>query len=236
MKQTIIALILTVVIQTGNCQVFKYIKPNLTDSTKIIRTKIDTAFQYEQLVYIDYKKISELKKEMTNFNAIYENGKYFISKTYYDALKNEKSKPQKEKISLPEKWIKLNQYKGNWILYNDIPKYILNDSCLITFSMDDPNSSVIKKFNFENNIYHFELFCYNWENPTTNNYFSLEIKILDSKKMITLWTEKYKGRTEYQIMIPASKSIDFPIMGILTNEWTGDESDLFDKIDYKQYE
>jgi hypothetical protein len=235
MKIKINLFILSFIVITGNCQSFKYLKPHLTDSTTIITSITDTINSYEKLVYIDFKKHSDLKDNLINFNATDKNMIESISKTYYGALKNEKIKPAKVKISIPDKWVKLNKYHGNWMLLDDIPKFVLTDSCLVIIDMDDPFSNVIKNISHFDNLYHFNLIAYNWKNPKINIEYSLEIKILDSKRMITFWKFDFNDQSEYYIMIPCTQVINFPIIGILTTDFLGDENNIFDAIDFNLY-
>ena len=217
-------------ILTGYCQDFKYIKPTLTDSTKVIKTEIDAKNQFERIYYIDYTTNSTAKKDLMNFGVFSQSSSESIELTYLGILKNLKTKPSKFTSSLPEKWVKLFKYKGDWVLFNDLPKYVLTDSCLITFDMDDPISSAITEYKFDDNKYVFNLLSYNWDNPATNLKSYFEIKVLDSKRMITLW----KFGDSYELMIPDNQISKFPIMVMLETDLMNDENDIFDKIDYEK--
>jgi len=149
-------------------------------------------------------------------------------------LKNIKSKPKKIDSNLPERWVKIFKYKGAWILFNDIPKYLLTDSCLITFQMDDPVSSVIVDDKQENNKYEYHLLSYNWENPAINQKSDLHIKIIDSNRLIALWRFEFQGQITYDLMIPINQVYHFPAMVMLETDLMDDENDIFDKIDYEK--
>ena len=97
--------------------------------------------------------------------------------------------------------------------------------------MDDPTSSVISDYKFNNDKYSFNLLLYNWENPKTNLKTQCEIKVLDSKRMITLWKFDYQDQVSYDLMIPVNQVLNFPIMVMLETDLMDDENDIFDKID-----
>jgi hypothetical protein len=234
MKQFITVFLLTNFFLAGYCQDFKYIKPRLTDSTKVVKTEIDIKNQFERIYYIDYSKVSKAKNELVDMGVISLSPEESIGLTYSGVLKNLKTKPTKFKSNLPEKWVKLFKYNGEWILFNDLPKCILTDSCLITFDMDDPVSSVITDFKFDNNKYVFNLLLYNWDNPSANLKSYFEIKVLDSKRMITLWKSYYQEQVSYELMIPTNQVSNFPIMVMLENALMDDENDIFEKIDYEK--
>jgi len=232
MRQLFTLFLLTNFILTGYCQDFKYIKPKLTDSTKVVKTEIDTKNQFERIYFIDYSKNSQARTELANFGVINLNPSESIGLTYLGILKNLKEKPKKINSNLPEKWVKIFKYKGDWILFNDIPKYLLTDTCLITFQMDDPVSSVIMDYKPENNKY--SLLTYNWENPTINQKYDLQIKIIDSKLLITLWRFEFQGQVTYDLMVPINQVSNFPTMVMLETDLMDDENEIFDKIDYEK--
>jgi len=234
MKQTFTLLLLTNFFLTGYGQDFKYIKPKLTDSTKVVKTEIDTKNQFERIYYIDFARKSQAKAELTNFGAVNTNPNDSIGSTYLGILNNLKSKPKKINSNLPERWVKIFKYKGDWILFNDIPKYLLTDSCLITFQMDDPVSSVIVDYKPENNRYGYSLLSYNWENPTINQKYDLQIKVIDSKRLIALWRFEFQGQVTYDLMIPINQVSHFPAMVMIETDLMDDENDIFDKIDYEE--
>ena len=97
MKQIFTIFLLTNFILTGYCQDFKYIKPKLTDSTKVVKTEIDTTNQFERIYYIDYSKKSEAKNELVNLGFSTINSDYSINFTYSSAIKNLKTKTKKLK-------------------------------------------------------------------------------------------------------------------------------------------
>jgi len=234
MKQIFTLLLLTNFILTGYCQDFKYIKPKLTDSTKVVKTEIDTKNQFERIYYIDYAIKSQAKTELTNFGVVDTNPSESIGSTYLGVLNNLKYKPKKINSVLPERWVKIFKYKGDWILFNDIPKYLLTDSCLITFQMDDPVSSVILDYKPEKNIYGYSLLSYNWENPTINQKCDLQIKVIDSKRLIALWRFDFQGQITFDLMIPINQVYHFPAMVMLETDLMDDEYEIFDKIDYEK--
>lgn len=230
MKQFLITILLTNFIIIGYCQNFKIIKPNLTDSTKVVRTEIDTKNQFERIYFIDYAINSQAKKELINF----EDDNESINLTYFGILKNLNYIPKKINSNLPERWIKIFKYKGDWILFDDIPEYLLTDSSLITFQMDDPVSDVIINCKEENNNYEYSLLSYNWENPTKNNKYDLQIKIIDSKRQIALWKFENQGEITYYLMVPTNQVSNFPVMVMLETDLMDDENEIFDKIDYEK--
>jgi hypothetical protein len=234
MKQTF-ALFLTLnFILTGYGQDFQFIKPTLTDSTKVVKTEIDTKNRFERIYFIDYSKKSQAKNELANFGFDSQNPSETIGLTYSGILKNLKTRPSKINSNLPEKWVKLFKYNGEWVLFNDLPKNILTDSCLITFDMDDPVSSVITDYRFVNASYIFSLLSYNWENPNDNLKSQIEIKVLDSKRMITLWKCVFRDQESYELRIPVNQISNFPIMVMLETDLMDDEKDIFDKFDYEK--
>ncbi|MDD4971959.1 MAG: hypothetical protein PHT07_21240 [Paludibacter sp.] len=234
MKLNLTSILLILFVSTATCQDFKYIKPILTDSTKVVKTEIDRKNQFERIYFIDYSKNSPSKRELIDFNEDPKKPTESINVTYVGILKNLKVKPQKFNVGLPEKWVKLFKYKGEWVLFNDLPKYILSDSCLISFDMDDPNSSIIIDSKSNENKYIFNLQSYNWDNPIKNYKSKLEIKIIDKKRMITLWRSEFQDQVSYELMIPVNQLSKFPIMVMLENDLMDDENELFDKIDLEQ--
>lgn len=234
MKQIFMIFILTNLILTGYCQDFKYIKPKLTESTKVVKTEIDAKNQFERVYYIDYAINSQAKKELTNFGLVNTNPSESIGFTYLEILKNLKNKPRKLDSNLPERWVKIFKYKGEWVLFNDIPKYILTDSCLITFEMDDPVSCVIVDHKQGNNKYEYGLLSYNWENPSINQKSDLQIKIIDSKRLIALWKFDFQGQVSYDLMIPINHVSHIPTMVMLETDLMDDENEIFDKINYEK--
>jgi len=234
MKQIFTIFILNNFIFIGYCQDFKYIKPKLTDSTKVVKVEFDTKNQFERIYYIDYAINSQAKKESINFGVVDTKPNGSIGFTYFGILKNLNNKPPKINSNLPERWVKIYKYKGEWILFNDIPKYILTDSCLMTFQMDDPVSSIIVDHKQENNKYEYDLLFYNWENPTINLSSSLQIKIIDSKRLIALWKFDFQGQVTYDLMIPINQVSHFPAMVMLETDLMDDEYEIFDKIYYEK--
>lgn len=234
MKRIFTLCLLTGFILTAFSQVFKHIKPRLTDSTKVIKTEIDTKRQFERIYYINYSKYSQDKSELANFDNYIQDKSEIVGLTYFGILKNVSSKPAKFDLTLPEKWVRLFKYKGDWVLYNDIPKFVLTDSCIVTLDMDDPFASVISDYKTSNNSWKFRLLVYNWENPSTNLKSSLEIKVLDSKLLIALWRFEYLGEVSYNLMVPVDKLSEFPIMVMMETEMMDDEDAIFDKVDYEK--
>ena len=234
MKQTFVLFLMINFFLTGYCQDFKFIKPTLTDSTKVVKTEIDTKNRFERIYFIDYSKKSQAKNELVNFGFDRQNPSETIGLTYSGILKNLKTRPTKINSNLPEKWVKLFKYKGEWILFNDIPKYVLTDTCLITFQMDDPVSSVVVDYKYVNDNHIFSLLSYNWENPNDNLKSSVEIKVIDLKRMITLWKCDFPNQESYELMIPVNQISNFPIMVMLETDLMDDEKDIFDKFDYEK--
>lgn len=234
MKQLFSIIILTNFFFTGYSQDFKYIKPKLTDSTKVVKTEVDTKNQFERIYYIDFAKQSQAKTELISFGTFNLNPNESIGTTYWGILNNLKNNPQKVNSNLPERWVKIFKYKGDWILFNQIPKYLLTDTCLITFQMDDPVSSVIVDYKQANNKYEFHLLSYNWDNPAINQKSDLQIKIIDSKRLITLWRFEFQGQVSYDLMVPINQVSYFPAMVMLETDLMDDENEIFDKIDYEK--
>ena len=166
MKQILVHVLMIIFVSTAYYQDFKYIKPKLTDSTKVVKTERNTKTKFERIYYIDFSKNSEEKKALWSDQ---DDNDENIAFTYSEICKNIIQKTNKYKTNLPREWVKLFKYKGNWILFNDLPKYVLSDSCLITFDMDDPTSSKIVDSKSLEDKYIFKLHSYNWENPKKNN-------------------------------------------------------------------
>ena len=100
--------------------------------------------------------------------------------------------------------------------------------------MDDPVSSVIVDYKPENNKYGYSLLSYNWENPTINQRYDLQIKVIDSKRLIALWRFEFQGQATYDLMIPINQVSHFPVMIMLETDLMDDENEIFDKIDYEE--
>lgn len=231
MKRIFITILLTGVLTVLYCQNFKFIKPKLTDSTKVVKTEINTKTEFERIYYIDFSENSEEKKALWSDQ---DDNDENIAFTYSEICKNIKQKIYKYKTSLPREWVKLFKYKDSWVLFNDLPKHILTDTCFVTFYMDDPFSSVITDLKVRSNSYIFKLETYNWEQPSMNLNSTLEIKIIDLHKMITIWKTTFKNEISYEIMVPNTQVSNFPVMVMLETDLMDDENDIFDKIDYKK--
>jgi len=157
-----------------------------------------------------------------------------IDFTYWSILKNIKNKPKKNNLNLQKKWIKLFKYKENWVLFDDIPKYELRDSCLIIFGMEDPFASIIKDVKIRENKIEFNILDYNSQDTNNNLESKVSIKIIEPEKSITLWRFEFEGEVNYEIMLPTNQVVNFPIMVLHQSELYGDETDIFDKIDYEK--
>jgi hypothetical protein len=223
-----------VFVLTSYGQDFKLIKPNLTDSTKVVKTEISANNQFERIYFIDYSKRSPAKDELANFYSDIKNPNKDIEFTYAGIVKNLKTKPIKFVSNLPEKWVKVFKYKGDWVLFYDLSKHILTDSSLISFDMDDPTSSVVTDYKFVNDNYEFSLLSYDWQNPNINIKSKLMIKVLDPKRMITLWKTDFRNKEYYELLIPVNQISKFPIMIVQETDFMDDETDIFDKIDYEK--
>jgi len=234
MKQIITIFILTNSILTAYCQDFKDIKPQLTDSTKIVKIDIDIKNEFERIYYIDYAANSQAKTDLTNFEPFNLDPSEELGMTYLRVMNNLKNKPPKISSNLPEKWVKVFKYKGDWVLFNDIPKRLLTDTYLITFFMDGPFISVIIDYKQDKNKYEYSLMSYNWDNPTTNLKSGLQIKIIDPKSLIALWRYEFQGQVTYDLMIPINQISHFPAMVLLENSLMDDEYDIFDEINYEE--
>lgn len=215
-------------------QHLKYLQPPLNAHTKVVKVEKDDKTQFERIYYIDYAPHSKVREYCVAFDSVHFSLAGTIGQTYHGILQNLKKKPQSKPTKLPERWIKIYQYKGAWILFNDLPKFVLNDSCLITFDMDDPFAEVVTSSRQAKNLHTFELLSYNWENPDNNLSQLLQIKILDTKKMIALWRFEYHGELTYYLMIAADQVSSLPVMVLLTTDFMGDEDEIFDKLDYDQ--
>jgi len=234
MKRPIFIILLISIIQIVNGQEFKYLKPNLGDSCSIIKTKIDSINFYEQIIYIDYKVNSELKERVADFRLT-EDRLREISLTYAEIETYYKVKEPKVNHQLPNKWIKLNKYKGEWILYDDIEfntRYILTDSSLVNFNMDGLCSNMIKDHKSKGKNFQFTLLDQNLDKPESISEYVLNIRIVDENNIISVWQFIRDGRKSYSLMIPESKKINFPVMGVMTTDLMGDESEILDEIDF----
>ena len=103
MKQIITIFILTNSILTAYCQDFKDIKPQLTDSTKIVKIDIDIKNEFERIYYIDYAANSQAKTDLTNFEPFNLDPSEELGMTYLRVMNNLKNKPPKISSNLPEK-------------------------------------------------------------------------------------------------------------------------------------
>jgi len=158
-----------------------------------------------------------------------------ISQTYKAVLKNVKVVESKFNHQLPEKWIRLNKYKGEWILYDDIefnPRYILTDSSLVNFNMDGLYSNIIKDHKLNGKNHQFSFHDLTYDSQSSNKEYTLNIKIIENENLISVWEFIRDGQKYYSLMIPESKKINFPIIGIMTTDLMGDEIEMLDKIDF----
>lgn len=220
---------------TALCQKFKFLKPKLTDSTKVIKIEIDTLVSFERIYYIDYSRNSPEKAFLANFGS--NNWEMMVppEDSYAEIVNNLNQKPEKVNLQLPVNWVNIYKYKGDWILYNDyFSKYILTDSSLITFYMVGPLSSVISEYKTTSNKHNFNLLEYNRENAAANLKSELQIKIIDQQNLISIWKFINNEEVSYQWMIPAEKAEVFPIMIIESSDLMDDETDIFDKVDLEK--
>lgn len=233
------SLILTLLFFINNiltCQDFNYIKPDLDDSCKIINSISDTARMYEQLVYIDYKKDSKLKRSLTDFKLT-DSRKKQIHDSYNSIRKSSELSFSKLEHSLPDNWVKIHKYKGDWILYNDIEfnnRYILSDTALISFDMDGIYADPLIDYKFKDNKYKIKFASLSWGDSQSVSEHKLDIKIIDAQFLITIWRFERNGRIYYDFMIPVKNIKMFPIIGILTTDLMGDESDILDTVDFEK--
>lgn len=219
----------------GHCQAFKYLNPHLTDSTKVIKIEIDTLGPFERIYYIDYSRNSPEKASLADFGS--NNWEMMVppEDSYAEIVNNLKQKPEKVNHRLPENWVNIYKYKGDWILYFDYNvKNILSDSSLIKFYMEGPLSSVISEYKSIGNSHDFKLLEYNWENPADNLKSELQIKIIDPNNLISIWKFINDEEVSYQLMIPADKAGVYPVMVIMSSELSDDETDIFDKVDLEK--
>jgi hypothetical protein len=218
----------------GHSQNFKYIQPKLTDSTEVVKAEIDSISGSEYIYYIDYSKNSEHKKMLVSFgsNNGYQNEE--INNQYWNALKNIKEPPKKFNIDIPKQWVQLFKYKGNWVLFDDIPKFELRDSCFISFEIENV-VYFLKDYKIKDNKIHLTFYLnYLFDR---NIYIELKptIKFLDKEKQITLWRFEFDdGELYYLIMLPTNQVMNYPIMVLESSELLSDETDIFDKIDYEK--
>ena len=235
MKKTIQITILILISNFVIGQEFRYIKPHLDDSCEVIKTVIDTTDMYEQLVYIDYKAHSVLKESLSNFKA-YDTNKTQLIDSYNWILSKTKQATKSYKFNLQDKWIPLYKYNGKWILYNDIEfnkRYILTDTTLVTFDMDGLYSWPLTGYKFESGTHKFSYMTITWGDTQSASEYHLDIKLIDSSKGIYLWRFDYKEQIIYQLMIPSKYKDRFPVIGILTTDLMGDESEILDEINYE---
>ena len=232
-------LILTLLIFSNNiliCQDFKYLNPELDDSCKIIRSISDTAEMYEQLVYIDYKKNSKLKGSLSDFK-LNDSRIEQIGDSYNWIQKNGDFIFSKFEPSLPDNWVKVHKYKGEWILYNDIKfnnRFILSDSALISFDMDGIYANPLIDYKIKDNKYKIRFASLSWGDSQSVSEHKLDIKIIDNQHLIAIWRFERDDRIYYDFMVPEMNKFLFPIIGVVTTDLMGDESDIFDTVDYEK--
>jgi len=236
MKQLAILLILISFFLSVNGQEFKYLKPSLDDSCEVIKKVVDTVNLYEQLVYIDRKVNSKSKETVSNF-TLNEKKLSQIKSSYNEIISRQNVEIKKFEIELPENWINIYKYKGEWFFYNDIEfndKTILNDSSLINFDMDGLYSNVILDYKKKRNLHQFKLLGLAWGNPQSNSEYELKIHIIDPVYQIAVWEYHRNDREFYSLKIPTEMIDKFPIVNILTTDLMGDESEMFDKIEFEK--
>jgi hypothetical protein len=235
-KNLLIVIISLISSQTLFGQSFKYINPEVGDSCTIIRSIIDSANFYEQLVYIDNKINSKQKNYVKDFKTN-EDDLELITSSYNKIIQDYGYKPNKLTEKLPQKWVRLYKYNGDWILYNNIEfnfRFMLNDSSLITFYMDGPMSKVIVGYNKTRNVHKFKLLDYDWYDTKSTYIEELNIYVIEPEKYITLWEFQSKNGSEQLIMIPEERTKDFSIIAIRTTDLMGNEQDILDEIEFKK--
>ncbi|MFB6344044.1 hypothetical protein ACE1ET_20165 [Saccharicrinis sp. FJH62] len=234
-----ISLTLTLLIFINNvliCQDFKYIKPDLGDSCEIISSISDTAEMYEQLVFIDYKKDSKLKRSLADFKLT-DSRINQIRDSYNRIQEKSDNSSSKHEYNLPNNWIKIHKYRGEWILYDDIEfnsRYILSDTALISFFMDGTYAEPLIDFKSKDKKYKFKFASLSWDDSQSISEHKLDIKIIDPQLLIAIWRFESDGSIYYNFMIPEKNKEMFPIIGIITTDLMGNESNILDSVDFEE--
>jgi len=234
MKSLILPLCFICLTNLVSGQEFKFLDPNLDDSCKIIKATIDTVYFYEQIVFIDFKVKSKVKDKIASFE-ISERDLKQMNEIYYDILEYNSSKRVKQ--PLPEKWIKVHKYKGDWILFDNPEynvKYIISDTALIRYGMDGVYASPFTKYEELNGWHMYEYFPTFYGDPKNIQKNHLWIKILDTEKQISLWKFNRNGQIDFELRIPEERKTRFPAIGVISTDLVGDEYMLLDKIDYEK--
>lgn len=225
---------MSLVSSTAQAQSLEYLQPKLSASTRVVKVEKDPKNKFERIYYLNDAAESEEKKACVRFDSIDFSHTAPIGSTYFGMLKYLSQKPLPRATGLPTHWIKMYRYQGQWVLFNDVPKFVLTDSCLITFDMDDPIAAPIISHGASKAIRTFNLVAYDWERPKQGKPFELAIRFVDEKRSIALWRFTYKDQTTYHLLIPASQARQFPVMELLTTDYMGDETDIFDALDLAQ--
>jgi hypothetical protein len=233
-----ISILIIIVFHSNNMigQDFRYLSPELDDSCKIIRSISDSVEMFEQLIYIDYKRDSKDKRSIADFRLT-DNRIDQINESY-KWISTRCNKPLKKvNQNLPDKWIRIFKYKDEWILFDDIEfnnRYILSDSALISFDMDGIYANPLTDYKLEEDFYKFKYCAISWDDNQTTSEYKLDIRIIDAESMISIWRFNINESIYYDFMIPEKFKNRFPIIGILTTDLTGDESDILDVVDFEK--
>ena len=215
-------------------QDFKYINPKLDDSCQVISIIQDTANFFERLVYIDHKKYSSKKDQNFDLNS---DRLSEVFSTYERIVKNENLEINQLKIELPKYWIRLHRYKDQWTLYDDIEhnfRTILTDTSLISFAMDGVYSIIINKVDKSENKTTLSLTNRQWSNGQRLINYDVNIYVIEKERNITIWEYIQGDNSSYDVFIPYENRNLFPIVSIWTTDLMGDESEMFDEIDFKK--
>lgn len=216
-------------------QDFKYIKAELDDSCEIIKTVIDTVNYYEQIIYIDHKRNSKDKNALRRFDV--KQSDYFIE-TYDEIVKRSDINFKRLNHGLPDNWLRIRKYKGDWILYNDIEfndRFILSDTAFISFNMDGQTAFPFSAFNRQKNTYSFAYLTIDYAKDNTLTSVKIDIELIDKKHNVYLWRFNKNNRISYWTMIPERFIYNFPIVGIKTTDVIGDEIDIFDEVNFERF-
>ena len=236
MRQLAILLILISFFLSAKGQEFEYLKPSLDDSCEVIKKVVDKENYFEQLTYID-RKVSSKPKEIVSDFTLSDKKMYQIKSSFEEIRNHQNLEINKFDSELPEKWINIYKYKGEWMFYNDIEfndKFILTDSLLINFDMDGLYSDVIINLKKKGNQYTFRIVGLAWGNHQANSEYELIIHIIDPTYKIAVWEFHRNDREYFSLKAPADMIGKFPIVNILATDLIANESEMFDKVDLKK--
>jgi len=215
-------------------QNFKIIKPDIGDSCIVIDSKTDTINNFERLIYIDNRRNTPFKRKINNIK--YSEADYKTIKiTYNKSIGSIPYNQPVEKLLIPKKWIRLYQYEGKWILFDDnsfVSMAHITDSSIIERDVEGCFSHPITEITKTGTNYNITHTGVDFFDPDKRREFKLIIHMIDKKTKVAVWEFLKYGRSQYILMVPVENISKFNVFHTSSSDGSIPGKHYFDHIDY----